>query len=414
STMVSVDPNPVISISSSGVTNPSESGTIGQFTISLNTSATSNFSIAYSLSGSSGDIILDNDTNPNNGSLGSTIPIGVGEKSKTIYVFAQDDFTYEANESFTFTLLPATPVINNIASGTGYRVDLNKNSSTLTVVDNEPTVTVGAVQNMKEGSNTGEFIGYVDINLDKVVTKQPGLSVYYNITGGTATQFTDYLNTQGRLTSGSNAQNMVFISKGASSARLYLTALPDAIAESNETITLGLIADQSPNTTPSYAVGNSYALGSVINATVNISDSGHYRSGIAILDHNGNAVTETNPLEANSQGEVNFRLKLTSQPTQNVTVSIDTVTFTFTPTNWDTPQNVTLTGITSTRILSVSSTSQDTSYKIGSSLTIKPNDGIPNLGVTEGQNPLPTTIPSVSIVWVSDTNEGSQLQGKRI
>ncbi|MFM7578712.1 MAG: Calx-beta domain-containing protein, partial [Microcystaceae cyanobacterium] len=204
---------------------------------------------------------------------------------------------------------------------------------------------------------------------------------------------------------------MVFISKGASSARLYLTALPDAIAESNETITLGLIADQSPNTTPSYAVGNSYALGSVINATVNISDSGHYRSGIAILDHNGNAVTETNPLEANSQGEVNFRLKLTSQPTQNVTVSIDTVTFTFTPTNWDTPQNVTLTGITSTRILSVSSTSQDTSYKIGSSLTIKPNDGIPNLGVTEGQNPLPTTIPSVSIVWVSDTNEGSQLPG---
>ncbi|MFM7579120.1 MAG: hypothetical protein ACKO5Q_19575, partial [Microcystaceae cyanobacterium] len=128
----------------------------------------------------------------------------------------------------------------------GYRVDLNKNSSTLTVVDNEPTVTVGAVQNMKEGSNTGEFIGYVDINLDKVVTKQPGLSVYYNITGGTATQFTDYLNTQGRLTSGSNAQNMVFIPKGAISARLYLTALPDAIAENDETITISLIADQNP------------------------------------------------------------------------------------------------------------------------------------------------------------------------
>ncbi|RMD68242.1 MAG: sodium:calcium exchanger, partial [Cyanobacteria bacterium J149] len=406
------DPTPVVSISSSGVVNPSESGVIGQFVISLNTSATTNFSIPYSLSGASNDIILDNDTNPNNGSLGSTIPIGIGESSKTIYVFAKDDFTYEANESFTFTLLPTTPVVNNIALGTGYRVDLSKNSRTLNIIDNEPIVTVSGVKNLQEGSENGEFIGYVDIILDGIVTKQPGLSVYYNITGGTATQFTDYFNSQGRLTSGSNAQNVVFIPNGADSARLYLTALPDAIAENTETITISLINDQNPNTTPDYAVGNNYALGSAVTATVNITDSGHYSPNIAIIDKFGNAVTNTNPLEANSQGEVNFSVKLTSQPTQNVTVRVDTFTLIFTSTNWDTPQNVTLNGITSSRNLAVTSTSNDSNYNNRTSnITINPDDGIPNLDVTEGENPLPTIIPSVTILLENDTNEGSELAG---
>ncbi|WP_330204338.1 FG-GAP-like repeat-containing protein [Cyanobacterium sp. DS4] len=406
------DPTPVVSISSSGVVNPSESGVIGQFTISLNTTATSNFSIPYSLSGASNDIILDNDTNPNNGSLGSTIPIGIGERSKTIYVFAKDDFTYEANESFTFTLLPTTPVVNNIALGSGYRVDLSKNSRTLNIIDDEPTVTVSGIKNLQEGSENGEFIGYVDIILDRVVTKQPGLSVYYNITGGTATQFTDYFNSQGRLTSGSNAQNVVFIPNGADSARLYLTALPDAIAEATETITISLINDQNPNTTPDYAAGNNYALGNAVTATVNITDSGHYSPNIAIIDKFGNAVTNTNPLEANSEGEVNFSLKLTSQPTQNVTVRVDTFTLTFTSTNWDTPQNVTLNGITSSRNLAVTSTSNDSNYNNRTSnITINPDDGIPNLDVTEGENFLPIIIPSVSILLESDTNEGSELAG---
>ncbi|AFZ52752.1 FG-GAP-like repeat-containing protein [Cyanobacterium aponinum] len=406
------DPTPVVSISSSGVTNPSESGIIGQFTISLNTTATSNFSIPYSLSGASNDTILDNDTNPNNGSLGSTIPIGIGESSKTIYVFAKDDFTYEANESFIFTLLPTTPVVNNIALGSGYRVDLSKNSRTLNIIDNEPIVTVSGVKNLQEGSDNGEFIGYVDIILDQIVTKQPGLSVYYNITGGSATQFTDYFNSQGRLTSGSNAQNVVFIPNGADSARLYLSALPDAIAEATETITISLINDQNPNTTPDYAVGNNYALGSAVTATVNITDSGHYSPNIAILDRTLNAVTNTNPLEANSQGEVNFSVKLTSQPTQNVTVRVDNVTLTFTSSNWDTPQNITLNGITSSRNLAVTSTSNDSNYNNRTSnITINPDDGIPNLDVTEGENPLPTIIPSVTILLENDTNEGSELAG---
>lgn len=411
-TLTISDPNPVVSMSSSGVVNPSESGVIGQFVISLNTSATSNFSIPYSLSGASNDIILDNDTNPNNGSLGSTIPIGIGESSKTIYVFAKDDFTYEGNESFTFTLLPTTPVVNNIALGSGYRVDLSKNSRTLNIIENEPIVTVGGVKNLQEGSNNGDFIGYVDIVLDQVVTKQPGLSVYYNITGGSATQFTDYFNSQGRLTSGSNAQNVVFIPNGADSARLYLSALPDAIAENTETITISLINDQNPNTTPDYAVGNNYALGSAVTATVNITDSGNYSPNIAILDRAGNAVNTSNPLEANTEGEVNFSVKLTSQPTQNVTVRVDTFTLTFTSTNWDTPQNVSLNGITSTKNLAVTSTSNDSNYNNRTSnITINPDDGIPNLDVTEGENPLPTIIPSVTILLENDTNEGSELAG---
>jgi len=277
-------------------------GVIGEITISLNTKATSTIILPFTLAGAYGDLVLDDDIdqtngslllvdkNPNDDSIEGQITIGTGESTKTIYVFANNDYTYEADESVTLTLLPETPATNNIASGSGYRLDLDKNKAPILIGDNEPTVTLGAVKDLKEGSATGDFISYVDVELDQDVTKGPGLFVFYSITGGTATQF-DYLNTQGRITTSSNADDVVFIPKGARSARLYLSALPDAIAEENETIMISLLDDQNPNDSPTHAIGNNYAIGTNITTTVNIIDSGAFVPSLAILDRLGSAVT---------------------------------------------------------------------------------------------------------------------------
>lgn len=192
-TLTIQDTTPVVSISSTGLVNPVEGGTTGQFTISLNTTATTAFTLAYSLTGATSDVILDDDNNLSNGSIGSaasgTISIAQNQSSKTIYVFANNDFNYDPSETVSLTLLPSSTytTVNNIAVTSTYRVDLSKNSTTLTVTDNEPVVSVSTVQNLMEGSTTGGFIGYVDLSLSADVTNSSGLRVYYQITGGTAT-----------------------------------------------------------------------------------------------------------------------------------------------------------------------------------------------------------------------------------
>lgn len=410
------DPNPVISITS--VSQPSEPesdievGVIGKITISLNTAAASPIVLPYKLTGAYDDLVLDDDENPNNGGLGEHITIGAGENAKDIYIFAKDDFTYEAGESATLTLLPETPSINNIASGSGYRLDKGRNTAVISIGDNEPTVTLGDIKNPQEDSTTGDFIGYIDVELDRVVTKQPGLSIFYAITGGAATQFTDYLNSQGRITTSSEAANIIFIPKGARSARLYLSALPDAILEQTEAITISLVEDQNANQAPAYAAGRNYAVGEQATATVNIIDSGAYTPSLAILDRLGNAVTTANRVEADANGDVVFGFRLTSQPTHDVRVNIASSTLTFTPLNWDRTQTLTFSGIFSTRLLNVTSMSSDDQYnQISEEITVIPDDGLTNLNVSEGEFLLPVVKPSASIMLGSNLSEGSELSG---
>lgn len=409
-TLTIQDITPVVSISSTGLVNPVEGGATGQFTISLNTTATTAFTLAYSLTGASGDVILDDDNNLSNGNLGTgasgTISIGENQSSKTIYVFANDDFIYDPGETVEVTVLPSSSstTVNNIAVTNTYRVDLSKNSTTLTVLDNEPVVSVSSVESLTEGSSTGEFIGYVDLSLSADVTNSSGLRVYYEVTGGTATQFTDYLNSQGRLNSSSSAENVVYVPPGANSARLYLSALPDAIAESTETVTITLLTDSS--TAPTYGLGNSKS------ATVNITDSGHYIAGFAILDAYGKAVTANNPLVANASGQVQYTVKLTSQPTANVTVNVGSNALTFTPSNWDDSQIINLSNVTSNQSLAVSTMSTDNGYSgLAGNITVRPNNGVPVLQSTEGQTGTPTITPTVSLSLSTNANEGEQTPG---
>lgn len=406
------DPTPVISIvSASDPAEPDSDSGVGKagiISIELNSPSPVSIRVPYRLSGSTGDVVIDDDQDPSNGYLNGEIPIEAGHTSKEVFVFANNDTTFEQGEYVELTLLPEAPFYNNIAVTDTYRVDKAKNSAKLIIEDNEPTVNFGAIKDIQEGDPFGEFIGYVDLELDYEASIASGLRVYYSISGGTATQFTDYFNSQGRLSAESTTEDVVFIPYGAKSARLYLSALPDAIAEEQETITISISKDKNPNTYE-YAVGETYAIGNRSTVTLTISDSGGYTPSIAVLDREGVPVTTSMPLEASSAGQVEFGIRLTSQPKADVVVAIAGITFTFTPLNWYNSQTVTWTG---TKSLTATSTSSDISYNnLSSIISIIADDGNPHLTATEGEEQLPTIKPTASIFVEKEVAEGSELLG---
>ena len=191
-----------------------------------------------------------------------------------------------------------------------------------------------------------------------------------------------------------------------------MSALPDAIAEENETIMISLLDDQNPNDSPTHAIGNNYAIGTNITTTVNIIDSGAFVPSLAILDRLGSAVTTAGRLEADANGDVVFGVRLTSQPTEDVFITVESDELTFKPIDWYRPQTRTLKGISSTRLLKVTSKSSDDQYDLLSKeITVIPDDGVINLDVSEGESLLPVVKPIAKIVLDANVSEGSELTG---
>ncbi|MEL4898175.1 LamG domain-containing protein [Crocosphaera sp. Alani8] len=87
-----------------------------------------------------------------------------------------------------------------------------------------------------EFENSLSFVGYVDLVLDTPVTSTPGAIIDYVIQNASATQGTDFYASQLDIstTDGNPPTNSVFIPTGSNSARIYFTALPDAVVEGNE------------------------------------------------------------------------------------------------------------------------------------------------------------------------------------
>jgi Ca2+-binding RTX toxin-like protein len=86
-------------------------------------------------------------------------------------------------------------------------------------------------------------IGYIEVNLDKPFQGPQGLWVKYDITSGTATQNSDYFNSRYRKvsTDASSERNGIIIPQGETSAKIYFSALNDAVVEGDETINIKLI-----------------------------------------------------------------------------------------------------------------------------------------------------------------------------
>ena len=152
----------------------------------------------------------------------------------------------------------------------------------------------------------------------------------------------------------------ITIPDGSKTGQVTITINDDLIAEGAETATLTI---SNPST--------GIALGTTTNQSVAITDN----------DTKGITVTPTTGLTTTEAGATaNFTVVLNSQPTADVTIpltssntaegTVDKPSLTFTAANWNTPQNVTVTGVDDSvvdgniayNIVTAAATSTDTNY----------------------------------------------------
>jgi hypothetical protein len=156
---------------------------------------------------------------------------GTLQNVKSFDVKVLTDSYAENTESVTLTL----------ANGTGYGV--SNNSQTITIADNPFVLTVEAGQNPTEAGANDTDLGWFTIKSNKAAPNG-GLRVRYQITGGSATRNVDYYAPQATLsTANFLPEDLVVLPTGAKEARIYISAIADAIREGNETVSLKLIAN---------------------------------------------------------------------------------------------------------------------------------------------------------------------------
>ncbi|MEM1391712.1 MAG: LamG-like jellyroll fold domain-containing protein [Cyanobacteria bacterium P01_H01_bin.150] len=176
---------------------------------------------------------------------------------------------------------------------------------------NDGTLTNGDGNNFVD-SEIPTFVGHVDLTLDSEVTNPPGIIVNYQIdSGSTATQDVDFYNSQTDVnTTDSEIQtDSIFIPEGEDSARIYLTALPDAVVEGDETINLTLLPDFN-EALDLDGVDDYVEVGSQLSATSEITIEAWVKP---TLDNNWNPILNFdgwNSGDIQFQFDTNNRLKL--------------------------------------------------------------------------------------------------------
>ncbi len=197
-------------------------------------------------------------------------------------------------------------------------------------------------------------------------------------------------------------------------ARIYFSALPDAVQEASQSFELTLAT--FPND-PSYDPENfcneenesycevlentpagKYKYYSVHgdtaenSATLIVHDSGEFTAGLVVIDNiNGEVVTDaqdsTNPLLIDDQGDLAFWLKLGSQPTDTVDVTVNGDTFTFDEENWQYYQPVTIASGDWTADIDLTVSSNDSEYSSGLNRTLVPRDDATRIKIKEAAIP---------------------------
>jgi large repetitive protein len=210
----------------------SESGNTGTFTINRNGSVASPLTVSYMVNGTAGNG-LDYET------LSGSLTIEAGSGSAVVVVVPLEDGLVEGAETVTLTLSP-NPV---------YTVG-SPAAATVTIADNDeppplPTVTVIAADaNAAELDNAGSFA------VHRTGSTASSLTVTYTLSG-TAQNGADYQTLSTSLT----------IPAGASSANIAVNPIDDSAVESDETVTVAIVANSA------------YTVGSPGNATVTIADN---------------------------------------------------------------------------------------------------------------------------------------------
>lgn len=237
---------------------------------------------------------------------------------RTILVRALDDTSVEGAHSATIT--------HSIISGSvEYPVGQSIESATVNIIDNDlPTVSIGQTANASE---QGVVAGQVGIVLD-VPAPAGGITVNFSVNANgaanAATPGTDFQTLSGSLT----------IAEGQTGGFVNVQPFFDLIDELPfETVEITLVAREGYNISSTAPV----------TGTVNIFDDD--QAGVRIVE----SAAATRILEG---GTETYEVFLTSQPQSDVTVTLNLApgstvtpnqtTVTFTPSNFDTPQTVTL------------------------------------------------------------------------
>lgn len=235
---------------------------------------------------------------------------------QTITVTGLDDSTEDGAQDYTVTFTPRT-------SDPDYNA-LSPKAIALTNLDNE-TVPIASVRSTDATiSENGELASFL-ISLS--VPALPGKGTIHYAISGTATNGDDY----GLIT------DTVEISAGETEAWVTLRPIDDRIGENSETVTLTIL---SVNGDSEYAPS-----GTLSTATVTITDDDAAPTVI---------MTPTSQTTHEAGGVAIIDVVLSSQPTADVTIdlvssdtgegNVSTSSLTFTPANWNTPQQVTVTG----------------------------------------------------------------------
>ena len=381
--------------------------------------STSNTTTAQRQTGSTrvGDdyVIVDN-----NSTVGSSI-IGVNGTNGTLSWQPNQAFgTLENVKSFDVKILTDSYAENTesvtltLANGTGYGV--SNNSQTITIADNPFVLTVEAGQNPTEAGANETDLGWFTIKSNKNAP-DGGLRVRYQITGGSATRNVDYYAAQATLsTANFLAEDLVVLPTGAKEARIYISAIADAIREGNETVMLKLIAnvetDDKGFTYQRYNIDSSKS-----EATLTITDSTAYAPAVVVTPADRTGLATVRAQLVNGKQQASFDVHLNSQPLANVTVNLSTSSgtlsgqpLTFTSSNWTQPQRVTLTDLRTdvASTVTLSTTTSDSHYSaLSTTQRVIPSTWSSELELSlwEGGSPVPVQ-PAASVQAV-DGAEGS-------
>ncbi|OVE82769.1 hypothetical protein BVY03_00165 [bacterium K02(2017)] len=327
--------NETVIVDITGVTNGSESGTqqvtatitdddappTVQFTSSGNTTdEATNQIITAQLSATSGKNVSVPITLGGNATSGgvdysaATIPISInaGQITNTVTVTMVDDLIDEDNETATFTIGSPT---NATAGATSVY--------TATITDND---TAGLTLT-EPGSSTDVTEGILTDTFTLKLDTQPTNDVAVSFTAGDIVKGVTL-----------SPASLTFTTANWNTVQtVSVTAIDDEVMEENHTDSI------SHTITSSDGKYNNFVLASL---TANITDNGE-SAGVSLAQTGGS----TDLIEGDETDD--YTIVLTSQPASDVTIAIsntsntetDLSSLTFTSSNWNTPQTVTVSAV---------------------------------------------------------------------
>ena len=311
-TIIDNDPVPVVSVSNASLVVEGDDPDVTEdmsFAVSLNAAAKKSVTVPYTLGGTatSGSDYISHGTSP-------SITIGVGDDEATIEVAIRGDLTPEDDETVTVTLgNPSNASIdtfNRTASGT--IVDNGDQLSEVSIADAQPVI---------EGSTgTGGEMRFL-VTLSRETDQE--LSVSFAL-GGTATAGKDY-------ESLGNSPS-IDIAANTDSGEIVLSLIGDAVDEGDELVEITLTGTSVDDV--EIASDSDTATGTIVN-----DDLPPIQVSVAKIEvvEGDTATYQLSLLESPSES---FTVTATAS---NESVSLDSSSIQFSPTNWREPRSIEIT-----------------------------------------------------------------------